>query len=264
MKLKLSRFYLNTLLAGLVGLLTLVLMLLYLIQSSDLFSSQRGVDNSEIVAREVIKLELKQKIGVLQNLNEQQTLQHEAQRTTMLNESLQLKRQVAELQNLLQQAEQARLAAETVLETERRQAEKLTLQLQDEKARVAAQQTRVNTSDSRLQEIEKKLLEEKQFTATVRAKHEQDKIRLLNLSNELADKKRELVRNKRQLAKNEQSLYAKTRELAISKGKQSDQTRQNQSLSRQVSLLNEELRALRQRIREPEIASTPGSQTGLN
>lgn len=122
----------------------------------------------------------------------------------------------------------------------------------------------LSSTDASLQALKAQLVEEKRFTKQVRAEHEKDKIRMLEITRELAVKKRELVRNKRQLSNNQQALNARTRELAINTGRQNDQARRHQSLELQLTLLNEEVRILRERIREQEIAATPGNSGGLN
>lgn len=258
MKPKLSRTYLNTLLAGLVGLLTLVLVLLYLIQSSDLFSLDRVAAESRAAQSKLEAIEFKQQIGLLENVNKQQQVQFEAQRNAQLNEAIALKKTIAELRQQLQDSLQAQQATESKLDSTEHEVEKLTLELDKNRSRMSEQQLLVDSSDARLQTLRDQLEEEKRFTEQVRAAHEKDKIRLLEVTTELADKKRELVRSKRELAGNQQMLNARTRELTINQGRRNDNARRNQALEQQVNLLNEEVRLLRERIREQEIAATQG------
>ena len=264
---KISNLYLNTLLAGLVVLLTFILILLYLMQSDNVLAS-RNTPRIQIAApsSNVIK-EVENKISALENRVARETEQTVEQRSAHHLQIKQFEQQVSDLKLELEQSKLAEQKAQTELGLVKNLGEQLALKLSSEESRATqapakqlqlqgpsqgASQVPSTGSDSKIQELEIALDQEKRYIKTIRANYEKDKIRMLDLANELQKKKSELVKSKRRLALGSQALTEKSRELSISNGRFNDAVRRNEFLNSKVSRL---------RVQEQEFVSrrNPGA-----
>lgn len=141
MSLKISNLYLNTLLGGLVVLLTFVLILLYLMQSSNVLAN-RNTSKVQLTAPSNTDIQgIENKIGVLENLIRKEEVRAREQQIAHDQQMDRLKIQITELEIQLEKSKVAEQKVQEQLELEKSLAEQLAQQLDSNKLRMQEQQT---------------------------------------------------------------------------------------------------------------------------
>lgn len=256
---KISSFYLNSLLAGLVVLLTFILVLLYLMQSDNKIPTRytSGLEPAPATYAEIEDIE--SQITALENLVEQEKISSAKQQSAQAERILKLKEQLSDTTKLLEASRATAQQAQEQLDQKQDLVEQLGSQLESETTRSLEQETTLASSSEKVEMLGKTLQQEKDFILSLRMEHEADKLKLVGLAAELDQKKRQLIRNRRELSKSNQALAAKGRELTISKGKNSDVERKNALLNRKISILSNEAKTIRQTSRDQSLVASPNS-----
>jgi DNA repair exonuclease SbcCD ATPase subunit len=256
---KISSLYLNSLLAGLIVLLTFVLALLFLIQPGDKLPERYtyGADDTPATYGEIEEIETK--IAALESLVAKEKILAAEQMRIQTAREQKLKTQLSGLATQLDASTMLVQQTQDLLNQEKDLAEQLNLQLEIEKARALTQETSLTSSSAEVLMLVKNLKLEKGYIQSLQAGYEAEKLKLLNTADELEQKKRELVRNKRELAISKEALASKKRELTISKGRVDDMARKNQSLNRKLSILNSDPSIIRQTSQDQAFTASPNS-----
>jgi DNA repair exonuclease SbcCD ATPase subunit len=256
---KISSLYLNSMLAGLIVLLTFVLALLYLMQPGNKLPERYtyGTDETPATYGEIEEIETK--ITALEILVAKgKTLAEEQMRIQAAREQ-KLMTQLSDLATQLDTSTMLAQQTQDLLDQEKDLAEQLNLQLEIEKARALTQETSLTSSSAEVLMLGRNLQLEKDYIQSLQAGYETEKLKLLNTADELEQKKRELVRNKRELATSKEALASKKRELTISNGRIDDMSRKNQSLNRKLSILNSDPSIIRQTSQDRAFVVSPNS-----
>jgi len=253
---KISSFNLNSLLAGLVTLLTFVLVLLYIIQPGTESYTYTG-DNSPATYAEIQEIE--QQITALEKLVSTEKIQAAEQETLQVGIRNGLKKQISELTAQLEDARKIAKKNQGLLDQEKLLAEQLDIQLKALKFQTLEQAGSLTSSDAEVLLLDKSLQLEKNYVQSLQIDYETEKLERSNLEDQLEQKKRELVRSKRDLAVSKQALTTKKRELTISQSRINDILRKNESLNRKLSILNNDANSIRQTSQDKALASSPNS-----
>ncbi len=256
---KISSLYLNSLLAGLVVLLTFVLVLLYMMQSDNKIATRytSGPEPAPATYAEIEDIEAQ--ITALENLVEQEKISSAKQQSAQAGHILKLKEQLSDTTKQLESSRTTAQQAQEQLDQKSDLLEQLGSQLESKTIRSLEQKTTLASSSKEIEILGKNLQQEKDFILSLRMEHEADKLKLAGLADELDQKKRQLIRNKRELSRSNQALASKDRELTISKGKISDVERKNALLNRKISILSNEAKTIRQTSRDQSLVASPNS-----
>lgn len=253
---KISSSNLNSMLAGLVALLTFVLVLLYLVQPGA-ESYTYSESNAPATYAEIQDIE--QQITALENLVATEKTLAAEQETLQTGVRNGLKKQISDLTAQLQDARETSKNNQMLLDQEELLAKQLSIQLQALKVQTLEQASSQTSSDAEVLLLDKSLELEKNYVQSLQIDYETEKLERSKLEDELEQKKRELVRSKRDLAKSKQALMTKKRELTISQSRINDISRKNESLNRKLSILNNDANSIRQTSQDKTLASTPSS-----
>ncbi len=256
---KISRFYLNTLLSGIVVVLTFSLAIAYLVQPASELPEQYtyGTDDTPATYSEI--QEIDSKITALETLMAEEQAQAKKHKSKQAERIRELKMQLEEKTSQLVASQETENLTKVMLSHEQDTTEQLSIQLSGEKARAREQEINLTSNSAQVLMLDKTLQQEKDYVLRLSAKFEAEKMRLLAVSEELDLKKSELVKNKRELASTYRALTKKKRELTISQGKINDINRKNELLNRKMIILNAESNNLRQTSRGKTIAASPNS-----
>jgi chromosome segregation ATPase len=245
-----SRFHFNSILIGLLLVLTLALALLYLTQPPIKLTNQGTHSTYQ---------KIDQKIATLEALFTREQAQSDFQKNKLAERIIQLNELLEERTDQLAASQENTQKTRRLLISEQVITEQLSKQLNGEKARTRDHETNLTSNSAQILMLEKTLQQEKDYVLRLQAEFEAEKMQLLAVREELDLKKRELVRFKRNLTTSNRTLTAKKRELSISQVKINDFKRKNDSLNRKILILNSESTTLRQTSQRETIASSPNS-----
>lgn len=254
---KISGFYLNSLLAGMVVLLTLVLVLLYIIKPGAKQYSYNQHNDAPATYAEVQDIELQ--ITALEKLvatEKSQAAEQKAIQDRLMNG---LRKELSDHKAQLKESRATTQEHRELLDQEITLTEQLNLELESVKTQAQVQASSLTSSDAEVLLLDKNLQREKDYTQSLRIDYEAEKLKRVALEGKLQQKKRELIRNKRALELSQKSLASKQRELSLSTTRNNDIRRNNESLNRKLSILNNDAKALRQTSQDKALVSSPNS-----
>ncbi len=254
---KISSFYLNSILAGMVALLTLVMVLLYIIKPGAEQYSHTGADNAPATYAEVQEIELQ--ISRLEKLVASEKSQAAEQKAIQDGLIDGLRKQLSDIKVQLKESRATAQEHQQRLDQEKALTEQLNLELESAKTQAQAQASSLTSSGAEVQVLDKDLQREKNYSLSLRADYEAEKLKRVAIEDTLQQKKRELIRSKRALESSQKSLATKQRELTLSTSQNNDIRRKNESLNRKLSILNSNTGAIRQTSQDKAIVGSPSS-----